>query len=26
VKAILDGTIAPAEALARLLGRDPKAE
>ena len=26
IKAILDGTIAPAEALARLLGRDPRAE
>ena len=26
VKAILDGTIAPADAMARLLGRDPKPE
>jgi glycerol-3-phosphate dehydrogenase (NAD(P)+) len=26
VKAILDGTVAPADAMARLLGRDPKAE
>ena len=26
VKAILDGAVAPAEAMARLLGRDPKAE
>lgn len=26
VKAILDGTIAPADALAKLLGRDPRAE
>ena len=26
VKATLDGTIAPAEAMARLLGRDPKPE
>jgi glycerol-3-phosphate dehydrogenase (NAD(P)+) len=26
VKAALDGTVAPAEALARLLGRDPKPE
>jgi glycerol-3-phosphate dehydrogenase len=24
--AILDGTVAPSEALAQLLGRDPKAE
>ena len=26
VKAILDGAVAPADAMARLLGRDPKAE
>lgn len=26
IKAILDGSIAPAEALAKLLGRDPRAE
>ena len=26
IKSILDGTSAPAEALARLLGRDPRAE
>ena len=26
VKAILDGTVAPADAMARLLGRDPKPE